>query len=172
MLLEGKMGNTNKSVQKFTRWASVNQSAAISLPETEMEVLYLYTALALQVRIWPGLPYLQRLQQQRFFALRWHLWSGKKLRICKCMQVTLDQKCAEMQSRASAPLCQGLREGGIRPSPNSVKRQGTALGLQLQHARWDLQRSLAISWLSGLCPKYNIPEISLLIAYSAVRAAT
>lgn len=117
MLLEGKMGNTNRSVQKFTRWASVNQSAAISLPETEMEVLYLHTcALALQVRIWPGLPYLQRLQQQSFCIsvtpLKWKKTQNLQMYVSHFRS----KMCWNAVTSISA-FMQGLKRRGDNTSP-------------------------------------------------------
>lgn len=64
--------------------------------------------------------------------------------------------CAEMQPRALAPLCEGLREG-VTPTQNRA-------------TRYSKRGSPVIARLSGLCPKDNIPEISLWIVYSALLA--
>lgn len=64
--------------------------------------------------------------------------------------------CAEMQPWASAPLCKGLREG-VTPTPKRATRYSKC-------------GSPVIAQLSGLCPKDNIPEITLWIVYSALLA--
>lgn len=141
MLLEGKMGHTNRSVQKFTRWA---WAAAMTWPETGMGPGHRWN------QVWTD--WQQPKQQHWVFSAQQQHWGGKTSQLANVwasLQIKNVLKCiSHFMERLWGLTPEPYLGGEVRSSSSSTQHHGTS-------------RECLVLWLQ---PEDNTPGLSLWAA--------
>lgn len=132
MLLEGKMGNTNRSVQKFT--SVLSQLPFPHRKEKWKSIVPLHMCFS---RWKSGLDWLPQLQQQGFISLQKHLCSGKD----QNLQIYASHFRSETFWNAVTSIdhfMQGLKRRGITSRKTQLRGKNITQPPAAK-AQWDLQ---------------------------------